>query len=732
MMSGRISCRYAASMGMAVLAGLPGYLSAQPATSLGAVTIESSTISDRFTDQRSNPSSTAVIQGEAVDRAHPENIQQLLQGVPGVTTEVQGGDSLKIHIRGVENQRFMGEKPGVAVVIDGVPVFERTGRVNIDLDNIESVRVIKGGASYLFGEDALAGAVVITTKRGARHGVKLAAERGAFGFDKKLARAGYARGDVNAHVQVSRRQSDGYHFQSYYKADYANGKLQYLIDDWSDLTLGFEVADRDKDSHGTVRGVTQAEEDPESVEGRDYARMFDVALDKVFLTYNRDFVSGANWMANVYRFADHTEFGSAPQKYDENGDPVEDVDAYTQGNDYHQVQRGVKSELRMGAERTGWLFGVDLRDNRYANEQEYITDFKRSPYSRTVYEAGTITEDNETEEAVQALYAEFKYRPAPDWTLTANGRYDHIRLDYTSDLQDLELDRTFEVPSWRLGVNHDLSDRLALFANASTGFRTPTIEQLFAGSISPFGDTASNPDLDPERALNLEFGLRGMGHLFGLPVNVEAAIFEIQRDDYIMPVAGQYADPESGTTDQYQNIGGMRNRGLELAVTSDASRRLSFDLAYTYLDARFTDYDNFNLMLGKRWRNPTIVHYDNTGNDVPRVPEHHLNLTVTGRVNERLTLSGELDATSRYYADEINQESIDGRGIVNLLANYDFRQGGADWSLFARIDNLFDEDYYNTARGFYDSNADGTYDEEDLSLVVNPGRVWRIGASVEF
>lgn len=55
------------------------------------------------------------------------------------------------------------------IVIDGVPVFERTGKVNIDLDNIESIKVIKGGSLYLFGEDALSGAVIITTKRGAKY-----------------------------------------------------------------------------------------------------------------------------------------------------------------------------------------------------------------------------------------------------------------------------------------------------------------------------------------------------------------------------------------------------------------------------------------------------------------------------------------------------------------------------------------------------------------------------------
>lgn len=137
------------------------------AEDLGIIQVESTTIDDKFEQKRGEPSNIGVVSGKTVDKSHTENIQQLLQSIPGVTTEVQSGESLKIHIRGIENQTYMGERPGVAVVIDGVPVFERTGKVNIDLDNIESIKVIKGGASYLFGDDALGGAVIITTKRGA-------------------------------------------------------------------------------------------------------------------------------------------------------------------------------------------------------------------------------------------------------------------------------------------------------------------------------------------------------------------------------------------------------------------------------------------------------------------------------------------------------------------------------------------------------------------------------------
>jgi iron complex outermembrane receptor protein len=111
----------------------------------------------------------------------------------------------------------------------------------------------------------------------------------------------------------------------------------------------------------------------------------------------------------------------------------------------------------------------------------------------------------------------------------------------------------------------------------------------------------------------------------------------------------------------------------------------------------------------------------------------------------RWTLTGEMDAISSYYADEINRVEIDGHETFNLLINYDRAFGKSEWSFFLRVDNLFDQDYYNTARGgtgdgktvdrdndgVYDT-YDGVYDENDISIVVNPGLTLTAGLSVTF
>ncbi len=722
---------------MAILL-LPGLGMAED---MGLISVDSTTIDDRFESKRGEVSNISVISGDKVEKAHVENIKQLLDAIPGVTAELQSQDSLKIHIRGVENQRFMGEKPGVAVVIDGVPVFERTGRVNINMDDIESIKVIKGGASYLFGDDALSGAVIITTKRGAKMaGGQLSAEGGSFGYRRGQARAGFATDKLSGHIQVSRRDADSYYVQGQYKADYLNGKLQYYTSDSSDLTFGWEVANRQKDSHGTVQGVTQAAIDPTSINGRDYARHYDVKLGKFYLTYANDISETSNLMLNLYQFGDHTKFWTAPVKYDAAGQPVTDVDAYQNNNDYKQMQRGLKGEWRGSGESLGWMGAFDLRDNSYKNKVTVLQDYKSSPRARAVVTAGTVKSDNKTKERMYAGYGELKYRVFKPLTLTMNGRYDHIRLNYEDYLPAApapNLSKSFNVGSWRAGATYDLGESVTLYTNISTGFRAPTISQLFAGTISLTGSVAANPDLKPEQAINYEIGLRGRLDVIG-GLEWDIAAFQIDRKDFILNVAGQYAIPD-GVIDQYQNIGGARNRGVELALKSDQSQMVSMDVAYTYLDAKFTQYDNINMLLGNRYsRRPganRIVHYNNSGNVIPRTPKHKLFLATRVKPFKGMVLTCEMNAQSSYFADEINQEKIGGHATFDLVANYDFSVGPnnrVEFTVFGRIDNLLDRTYYNTARGYRDSNGDFAYNSEDLSIVVNPGRRWTAGLSAKF
>jgi iron complex outermembrane receptor protein len=737
----------------------------QTAQALNPITVTASTIDDRFGEDVRSPTSTTVISGKDIEAQHAENLIDVLKAIPGITADTQGGDELKIKFRGVDNQRYMGEKPGVAIVIDGVPVFERTGKVNIDLDNIESIKVIKGGASYLFGEDALSGAIIITTKKGAGNkGMAVEMDRGAYGYQRDLARLGAAGDRWSAHLQLSRRQADDWHFQSNYKAEALTGNVQWMPTDRSVLTFGFEKEQRFRDKHGTVTGDTQAWRDPKGTEGRDFARHFDVDLERLNLTYSNDLTDTSNLLANVYQFTDHTRFWSSPQKYSATGAPVTASDAYSTLNDYHQTQRGLKSEYRTTAGTTAFMLGGEIKRNEYLNNTSALTTYMQDLRTRKVIPVGTVFTDDLTRENVEALYGEVKWTPAKDWELTGNARHDRVGLDYvnnpvtTGTAQTDYAPRRFNANSYRLGVAWSGVENTTYFANVSTGFRVPTVDQLYRGSNGLNGRVDSNPNLRPEQATNFEVGQRQTFKLAERDASWQVTLFQIDRKDFILDTNGQYGSSLGNVNSRYENIGGARSRGVELALKSSFTPSWDWDLAYTWLDSFFTRYDRFVQTRGNPYGSPCaannpnpnwancyrLVTYNNTGKKVPRTPPHVLNLRTTWHPDEHWKFSAEMDYKASSWADEINQERWKGRTLFNLGVDYSRKLPvswgkGAKLTAFLRVDNVFNRRYYTIARGTNDAQSyatgkqyDGLYNAEDLSITVDPGRVWRAGISVKF
>ncbi|WP_319381139.1 TonB-dependent receptor [Thiomicrorhabdus sp.] len=722
---------------------------AEDSTKLEQVLVSASTIEDRFESDRNDPASSTVILAEDIDAKHATNIIEVLRAIPGVTADLAGeGDGIKIKIRGVDNQRYMGEKPGVAIVIDGVPVFERTGKVNIDLDNIQSIRVVKGAASFLYGEDALSGAVIISTKRGVEHeGVTVEYDRGAYGYDRKLIKGGFAGEAFAGHIQYADRHNDGYYAFSRRDSETLSGNFQYYLDENSDLTFGFEKTDRFRDRDGSVRGVTAAETDPEGeLAGRGYTRMFQVDLSRLNLTYSNDFSDSGNLLAVVYQYQDITDFWSAPVKYDASGNRVGDdqVDMYQNLNDYEQVQRGIKLEARDSFGSWGLMVGTELKKNTFDEVTTVKEDYRSFSRGATI-SAGTIKSDAYREEITRAVYAETKKALSDRLTVTMNYRFDNLFLDGLDRLTDQTQDDEFSIHSWRIGGDYDVTPVTSLYGGVATGFRAPTLSEL-----------SGNPDLIPEKTLNYEIGIRSALDLFGWKTKVNSSIFYIERKDFITSAIGQYVNGAAATNtnleDRSENVGHTVSQGLELALQTEKKYNVSFDFAYTLLDSHFVRYDNFFLALGNPYARTVVTsesaltdpanqvyfkHFDNAGNAVPRTPTHSANFRINWYPSAKLRLLTEIDYRGESYADEINQEIMPARTLVNLGLEYQtrariFSSTASDLGVFVKVDNVLDDQFYSIVRAFYDSDQNGVYNEEDLSINVDPGRVWMAGVKVKF
>lgn len=112
------------------------------------------------------PVAVSVLREDQINSAFSANIEGLQALVPSVS--FRKGNTTRnsaITIRGVGTISFsVAAEPSVSTVVDGV-VLGRSGQAFVDLYDLERIEVLRGPQGTLFGKNASAGVVNITTKR---------------------------------------------------------------------------------------------------------------------------------------------------------------------------------------------------------------------------------------------------------------------------------------------------------------------------------------------------------------------------------------------------------------------------------------------------------------------------------------------------------------------------------------------------------------------------------------
>jgi iron complex outermembrane receptor protein len=112
------------------------------------------------------PVAVSVLREDQINSAFTANIEGLQALVPSVS--FRKGNTTRnsaITVRGIGTISFsVAAEPSVSTVVDGV-VLGRSGQAFVDLYDLERIEVLRGPQGTLFGKNASAGVVNITTKR---------------------------------------------------------------------------------------------------------------------------------------------------------------------------------------------------------------------------------------------------------------------------------------------------------------------------------------------------------------------------------------------------------------------------------------------------------------------------------------------------------------------------------------------------------------------------------------
>ena len=149
----------------AVLAGYSSQLFASEAQA-DSKSLDELVVTSTLTEKKASqvPNSVSKITRDDMDKQQVTDMKDLMRYEPGISTststQFRGGNQ-GYNIRGITDNRVM-------MLVDGVPLPERYsgsffGRDFVDPEGLQSVEIVKGPASSLYGSDAIGGVVSFRT-----------------------------------------------------------------------------------------------------------------------------------------------------------------------------------------------------------------------------------------------------------------------------------------------------------------------------------------------------------------------------------------------------------------------------------------------------------------------------------------------------------------------------------------------------------------------------------------
>ncbi|HEX7693164.1 MAG TPA: TonB-dependent receptor [Sphingomonas sp.] len=290
------------------------------------------------------------------------------------------------------------------------------------------------------------------------------------------------------------------------------------------------------------------------------------------------------------------------------------------------------------------------RSERYQYQGDFqVTQQVRfvagAEHETTRFNDGTLFKSR----GVTSFYGEAILSPINRLTITGGLRYDD--------------DSAFGGhTTWGANAVYTLPTETTIRASYAEGFKAPTLYQLYG----PFG--LGNKDLKPETARSYDIGIEQK--LIGNTVSASATWFHRDTTNQI--------DYDPGTF-SYGNIDRARAEGVEVALNLRPSNTLTLSAAYSFIDAK------------NRARTDA-----NFGHDLARRPHQSVSASIDWKTPIGLGVGATVLTVGDSFDDAANLNRLDGYTIVGLRADLPV---GDKFSIYGRVDNLFDEQY-TVVRGY--------------------------------
>ena len=504
-----------------------------------------------------------------------DNLGNLLQKQAGVNFTSVGPWSQKFVIRGLVG-------PQVLTLIDGMRLDVLRSYGNhaplLDVEQIERVEIIRGPTSILYGSDAIGGVVNFITKKPGS-------------IDKEFGLKG------NLGLQYS-------------SVDHQNHQSLTLIGNLHNWQFLLGLNNRNADDVNTPKGkLANTGFNGYSIDAKIYTefsnkhyinitgqsnQLKDVGIpinkyakNARFLKYNRDLVTLNYEYRSPKNIWAKSKINLCYQQGERNFDALiyqmpmgvlfvnqilnahRYVDSFS-GNFQNSFTFFKKNFLTTGIDVFANFDNTKrLADPEIYNKQGIIVKNPPADY--------TPPTPKSNRKGI-AIFIEDEFAPWPKLTFTFGTRIDYIISHANATVGTLVEENRKETDSdfsGNIGILYRLSEKVRFIANIGRAFKAPTLQERYFKGVAQVGYLYGNPQLNSERSLNLDGGIKWKT---GISTG-EFNLFRNQIDNLIVMKPISIA----ADTFVYDNVGQAQIFGGEFQTEIYLTKRISVFLNSSYV-----------------------------------------------------------------------------------------------------------------------------------------------------
>ncbi len=575
-------------------------------------------------------SSVSVITREEIELKQLHSLADALKGVSGLRVAETGGrgSQTSVFARGTNSNHTL-------IMIDGIEINDPSSPTgafdfgNFLLDDVESIEIVRGAQSVLYGADAIGAVIHIRTKAGE---------------GPLKARAKLAAGNKSTHHETFSVSGS----KDRFNYSLTGGLYESDNDTAPNKDRMPSGISRDDDGHQNKVVSSRIGWQGENVQASFFGRHIESETDiDGFLSEDFD----------AYNSSKQTYIGAEikGQFFDGVWQPTLSL-THTDIERKNRNDRQTAFETLNRTDYDGEKEKLSLQNDLYLIDNNLITvgyEFEQEEIEAEGFTdfGGGFIQNQMTDKSRQnrAIYLQDQITLTKKLSATLGVRYDNTD-DFDSET------------SYRVATRYELTPSTQIRASYSEGFRAPSLYEMYGFTPNSFFSAYSgNPNLDPETSENWELGL-DQSWLNGR-VQTSATLFKNDIDDLITTVFLPSFDSTS------VNIDEAEIHGLEADMSVELTKKLDVHLNYTYI--RSQNEDDQQLL---------------------RRPAHQANVDLIYQATPDWRFTSSLHHTgSRKDVDAGGARVRMGSyAVINVSADYKVTDNAR---LFARVENLTDRNY---------------------------------------